>query len=178
MTTAETTPAPEQLPAHPQPALLPPAAYELPAEPLASMRGFPGIQFWMDKFDRLLFGAATSQFLNILLEVMEFAFKIDRSYRRNIQDFKGRYVICTADGSVYESIIFQDGKMDASHRVIDDWNVKVVYKNAGALRSFLFAQDADVLDSLLKNEVEVSGNINYVHRFGFLARDLQRRLLG
>lgn len=133
---------------------------------------------WTAKLEDLIHGAATQHFLRALLEVMEFAFKIDKGYRRNIEGFRGRYLLDTADGAVRCSIIFDGGRMDASDRAIDDWDVKITYKDAKALRSFLFSQDADVLDSILRNEVEVHGNLNYVYRFGFLARDLERRLLG
>jgi hypothetical protein len=54
--------------------------------------------------------------------------------------------------------------------------VRVRFTDGAALRRFLFAEDQDILDSLLANEVELTGNLNYIYKFGFMARDLQRRL--
>ena len=40
----------------------------------------------------------------------------------------------------------------------------------------MFSRDQDILNSLLANDVEVDGNLNYVYKFGFMARDLGHRL--
>jgi hypothetical protein len=32
------------------------------------------------------------------------------------------------------------------------------------------------MDSLLANEVEVEGNLNYIYKFGFMAKELLQRL--
>ena len=44
------------------------------------------------------------------------------------------------------------------------------------MNAFLFSRDQDILDSLLANDVELDGNLNYIYKFGFMARDLGRRL--
>jgi len=54
--------------------------------------------------------------------------------------------------------------------------IRVTFKDWTALRDFLFFGDQDILDSLLENKVEVDGNPNYIFKFGFMARDLGRRL--
>ena len=59
---------------------------------------------------------------------------------------------------------------------IDDWNVRVTFKNPAALRDFLFSQNQDILDSILANTVEVDGNLNYIYKFGFMARDIRKRI--
>jgi hypothetical protein len=66
--------------------------------------------------------------------------------------------------------------MTVHAEAIDDWDVKVTFKDAAALRAYLFSRNQDILDSILKNDVEVDGNLNYIYRFGFLARDLIHRL--
>ena len=54
--------------------------------------------------------------------------------------------------------------------------VTVTFKDSAAMRRFLFSKDQDILASLLANEVEVDGNLNYIYKLGFMARDLTRRL--
>jgi hypothetical protein len=44
------------------------------------------------------------------------------------------------------------------------------------LRAFLLSKNQDILDSVLANTVEVDGNLNYIYKFGFMVRDLIRRL--
>jgi hypothetical protein len=63
------------------------------------------------------------------------------------------------------------------HRdAIDDWDVRITFKDAPALNAFLFSKDQDIINSILANEVSVDGNLNHVYRFGFLARDLAHGL--
>lgn len=121
-------------------------------------------------------GDATDKFLDLLLKGMSMAFSLSSSYRNNIEDFKGKYLFRTKDNQVAESIIFEYGEMRVKDDAINDWDVCITFKNAAALRDFLFSKNQDILNSLLKNEVEVDGNQNYIYRFGFMARDLGKRL--
>jgi len=120
---------------------------------------------------------ATDDFLAALLRGMDLAFALSRSYREaNLERFRARYVFATTDGKVGATAQFEDGDMKVSGEAADDFTVRVRFKDAAALRRFLFAQKQDVLDSLLNNEVELDGNVNYIYKFGYMARDLERRL--
>jgi hypothetical protein len=121
-------------------------------------------------------GQMTDDFFELLLRGMDLAFCLCKDYRKNIKDFNGKYLFRTIDGSVMTSAVFSNGDMKVLEHGIDDWDVMVQFKDAQALNRFLLSQDQDILNSLLKNEVEVHGNANYVYRYGFLARDLGRRL--
>ncbi len=136
-----------------------------------------------DEFD----GKVTDKFLELLLKGMEGAFAASKDkivsiftdkfkgYHKNIEGFKGRYLFRTANNSVLDSAVFENGDMDVM-KDIDDWNVRVTFKNPAALRDFLFSQNQDILDSILANTVEVDGNLNYIYKFGFMARDLRKRI--
>lgn len=119
---------------------------------------------------------ATDDFFELLLTGMDLAFMLSKDYRKNIEGFNGKYLFRTVDGSVKASAIFAGGKMKVCEDAIDDWDVMIQFKDAPALSRFLLSRDQDILNSLLKNEVEVHGNANYVYRYGFLVRDLGRRL--
>jgi len=123
-----------------------------------------------------LFGNVTDKFLELLLMGMDFLFSIDSNYRKNIEGFRGRYLFRTADGAVASSAIFEDGNMKVKDDGIDDWDARVTFKNHRSLRDFLFSRNQDILDSMLRNEVEVDGNFNYIYKFGFMARDLAKRV--
>ena len=118
---------------------------------------------------------ATDKFLELLLRAMDLSFCLSRSYRKNIKNFNGRYVFRTADNVVAAAIIFKNANMKVHDKEIDKWNVRITFKDAPALQAFLFSKNQDILNSILKNEVEVDGNLNYIHKFGFMARDLMRR---
>ena len=123
-----------------------------------------------------LSGELTDKFMELLLGGMDLSFCLSKGYRKNIKNFKGKYLFETADGMVEASATFDKSDMKVHTNAIENWDVKVTFKNAAALRAYLFSENQDILDSILKNEVEVEGNLNYIYRFGFLARDLVHRL--
>lgn len=123
-----------------------------------------------------LCGKLTDEFLELLLGGMDLAFALSRSYRRNIQDFRATYVFKTRDSSVGVSAVFDNGDMRVDPEARPFYQALVCFRDPPALWSFLLAKDQDILDSLLANAVDVEGNLNYIYKFGYLARDLTRRL--
>jgi hypothetical protein len=121
-------------------------------------------------------GKVTDEFLELLLRGMELSFCLLKGYRENIEGFTGTYVFRTEDGRVGCSAVFSDGDMDVESRPRSPYEVRVSFKDAKALWGFLLAENQDILDSILANDVDVDGNLNYIYKFGFLARDLQHRL--
>jgi hypothetical protein len=122
-------------------------------------------------------GDATSTLLVLLLGAMDTAFCLLGSYRANIAGFRAVYIFRTDDGAVNRTIRFSDGDMRIEHAEAPNADATVDFKTAAALRNFLFSKDQDILNSLLQDDVHVHGNLNYVYRFAFLARDLERRIL-
>lgn len=121
-------------------------------------------------------GHVTDKFVELLLGGMDLAFCLSKGYRKNIRDFSGRYLFRTADGLVGASATFQDGNMKIHENAIDDWDVRVTFKDTASLKAFLFSRDQDILNSILNNDVEVDGNLNHIYKFGFMVRDLGQRL--
>jgi hypothetical protein len=121
-------------------------------------------------------GALTNEFLQLLLGGMEVAFCISGSYRRNIKGFSGKFAFKTTDGKVGMSAVFEAGRMRVERKAIAPANVTVIFTNAAAIWRFLFSPGQDILQSILANEVEVDGNLNYVYKLGYMASDLKTRL--
>jgi hypothetical protein len=129
-------------------------------------------------------GEVTDKFLELLLGGMDLAFLVWPGYSKNIEGFKGRYLFKTREIDTYRpvvdaAVIFENGDMKIDREPEDDpdkWDVRVTFKDAAALRAFIFSRDQDILNSLLKNDVELDGNLNYIYKFGFMARDLGHRL--
>jgi len=130
---------------------------------------------WSDDLNCLLRGAfdeLTDDALHGMLVAMDFCLRWTPRLRKNIRGFSGRYVFCNAAGTIVEGIEFEGGDMRVSEKKIEGPDVTVSFKDAKALWRFMLSKDQDILDSLLKNEVETFGNLNYVYRFGFLAREV------
>ncbi len=134
------------------------------------------IRLWSKRLREEIGGKVTDKFLELLLSGMEIAFCLSKGYRKNTEGFEGRYLFRTGDNIVTASATFKDGDMDVHEGTIDDWDVRVTFKDAAAFRAFIFSKNQDILDSILANEVEVDGNLNYIYKFGFMARDLGHRL--
>ncbi len=145
------------------------------------------------KFDELskeISGELTDGFLHILLESMRFCFnaplignvfKDIKEFRRNIDGFSGRCLFVSEDNAICEAAVFEENTMrveknvEPGDRTIKNWDIIVRFKNARALRNYLFSQDQDILNLILTNEVEVEGNLNYLFKFGFISKDLLRK---
>ncbi|MFC1516690.1 hypothetical protein ACFL7E_08040 [Thermodesulfobacteriota bacterium] len=124
---------------------------------------------------------ATDWFLDFLLKYMDLTFLVCPGYSMNIEDFRGRYLFRTNEETkagrpvVAGAVTFENGDMKVDREPEDDpdqWDVRVKFENAEALRAFIFSKDQDILESLLENKVELDGNLNYIYKFGFMARDL------
>ena len=133
-------------------------------------------RFFSRNLKKQLLGTLTDDFLELLLNGMDLTFYLSKGFRKNIKDFDGRYLFRTADKTVESSATFKDGDMKVHDKAIEDWDIRVTFKDSKALLSYLFSRDQDILNSLLKNEVAVDGNLNHIYKFGFLARDLAHRL--
>ena len=120
-------------------------------------------------------GVATDTFVGLLLDVMKLGLEHSPDYHGNIEDFKGSYVFRTADDRVCKAAIFDQGGMEISDTAPEEWDARVTFATVPAFQKFLFSGDQDILNSLLANEVEVDGNLNYIYKFGFMARELQLR---
>jgi hypothetical protein len=121
-------------------------------------------------------GTITDKFVELLLHGMDVAFVMLASYRRNLRGFRGSYLLRTSDGTVAASAIFDGGRMKVLDSAIASPTVTITFKDPAAFRRFLFSQDQDVLNSLMANEVEVEGNLAYIYKFGYMARDLTLQL--
>jgi len=121
----------------------------------------------------------TEEFLAILLYGMDLAFILFEDFRENnIENFRGQYVFRfkSADNFMAKSATFADGNMQVHETSVEDWDAMITFKDGAALRRFLFSRDQDILNSILKNEVETDGNMNYIAKFAFMSKDLERRL--
>jgi hypothetical protein len=107
---------------------------------------------------------------------MAVMFYLSKGYRKNIEGFKGCFVLRTFDGFVYTSIVFEDGEMKVVEEERDDWDTRITFADAAALRGFMFSPDRDILNAILVGKLESEGNNNHMYKFGFLAQDLARRL--
>ena len=113
--------------------------------------------------------------LETLLGVMRFFFILDRDYRDNIRGFNGRYSFESQDGDIAASAAFARNRMKVYRHRVEDTNVRIIFKDGEALMRFLFSRNPDIIAAVLANEVTYDGNLNYLAKFAYMARNLQLR---
>jgi hypothetical protein len=107
---------------------------------------------------------------------MRLVFYLDPRYRKNIEGFEARYVFESEDGTVAASAVFKNGRMRVKTRAVPDPTVRVVFRDDHALWQFLMADDPDVFAFVLGNKLRYEGNLNYLLKFGYMAKQLKRML--
>ncbi len=132
----------------------------------------------MKKFVECLESEFAEEFLEILLWVMKIAFIADHDYKRNIVDFNARYLFRSVDGSITVAAVFGDDHMEVREEDLADPDITVIFKDSKALMNYLLTPKPDVLGSMLRQEVTLDGNLNYIYKFAFMAKRLQLMATG
>ena len=130
---------------------------------------------------------AAEEFLEGLLQLLKISSHVDGYLRRSMKDFNGRIEFKSKNNEIRVLADFKNGclderELDPEEELRPPAHASIVFKDAAAVKNFLLPKGGlkgrrDVLRSLLKNEVNLEGNFNYIYRFGFLATHLQLQLL-
>jgi hypothetical protein len=116
-----------------------------------------------------------------LLLFMKTRFLIDpiiigSNFRENIDEFEAKYQFRSKSGDINVLVKFHNGDMDWEESLSQDVNASLEFKDGQALVNYLFnylvLQDRDFLKSMTKNEIKVSGNLNYLYKFLFMANHM------
>lgn len=129
-------------------------------------------KLWAD-FEKCFSTEFAEEFLQTLLTLMQIVFVLNHEYRRNIKNFNGRYQFCSEDG-LQVSAIFHNGRMKVEDDIlIDKPHITITFRDGKTLMNFLISPKQDILGSMLRHDVRTEGNLNYLYKFGFMAKELQ-----
>jgi len=118
------------------------------------------------------------EFLKLLLRLMGLFFLLNRNFRRNIQDFKGRYLFKSRDNRITVAAVFKDKRLKVYEKEIDNTDVTITFRDSKAIMDYLLSPKPDILGSLLRQDVVINGNLNYVYKFAYMAKHLQLMATG
>lgn len=118
----------------------------------------------------------TEEGLKLLLRGMALALCVDREFRKNIKDFNGRYLFTTLNGPINVAVTCANNKMSVYEKDIQHYNVRVDFKDYKAIVDFLTQPELDIIDQMLNQKLQFSGNLNYLYKLGYMARHLLRKL--
>jgi len=71
---------------------------------------------------------------------MKLKFMFDPSYRKNIENFKGRYQFRSRDGRITVLVELDNGKMDIKETLSEDVDVTVIFKDGRSYEFFAFSK--------------------------------------
>jgi hypothetical protein len=111
-------------------------------------------------------------FLELLLGAMSILLRINKKFRKNIDDFSAIYVFKDKSGKLAASAIFSNGRMKVSCKEVPGAIVTVIFDRGKSLCNLLLAKDPNIFDFLLENKLTYSGNLNYLLKFAYLARHI------
>jgi ubiquinone biosynthesis protein UbiJ len=118
------------------------------------------------------------KFLEVLLKLMGLVFYLDKDFRRNIRDFDGRYLFRSQDRQITVAAVFKDNRLKVTEEEIGDTHMTVIFRNAKALMGFLLSPKPDILGSMLRQDISIDGNLNYLYKFAYMAKHLQLKVTG
>ena len=136
------------------------------------------LKFQGQKLIRSIESEMAEDFLGLLLKVMGIAFIFFKDFRKNIIDFNGKYFFKSRDNGITVSAIFANGKMKVQETIPFEPDITVIFKNAKTLRDFLLAPKQDILGSMLRQDITINGNLNYLYKFAYMAKHLQLMAMG
>lgn len=126
-----------------------------------------------EKFQNSFTSEVAEEFLQTLLTLMQIVFVVNHEYRRNIKNFEGRYQFCSKDGEVTIAAVFHNNRMDVMEKKIDKADITITFRDGKTLLNFIISPRQDILGSMLRHDVVTEGNLNYLYKFGFMAKQLQ-----
>ncbi len=132
----------------------------------------------LQRFGACLTSEFAEDFLQLLLGLMSVVFLFDHGFRKNIEGFTGRYQFKSKDGCITVAALFGDGSLEVREEEISDPHITVMFKDGRALMGYLLTPKPDILGSMLRQEVSLDGNLNYLYKFAFMAKRLQLMATG
>ena len=127
----------------------------------------------MEKLLKGLENEFTEDILKTLLTGMSLVFLLSSTYRKNIENFSGRYLFRSKDNAFSVGAVFENGSMNVVDGPVDSPDITIIFKNPAALRSFIFSPKPDILNAILRQDVSVDGNLNYLYKFAYMANHLK-----
>lgn len=150
---------------------------------LDAMRNFiffrnPRIRRRQKRFLKSLEPEFAEEMLKLLLKLMSLVLLVHRGFRKNIANFKGRYLFRSRDNKITVAAIFEHNRLRVKEAAIEDTDLTVTFRDAKALLNYLFSPKPDILGSLLKQDVVIDGNLNYLYKFAYMANHLRLMATG
>jgi hypothetical protein len=132
------------------------------------------LETWGQKFLHALENEAAEPVLLGLCFALKLKCAVDHDFRRNIDRFYGQYQFISKTGHLKVVLEFDHGQVRFREGLGDKPNATIFFKDGASLVRFIIARKKDILQAMLRNELEAKGNLNYIFKLGFMANHLDR----
>lgn len=114
--------------------------------------------------------------IELILKGVKLFIYLDPEYKKNIEDFDGRYTFRSERGKIAASAIFKNGTMKVKKKEIKNTNVTVFFSDGRAMWDFMTAANPDIFAFILDNKIRYEGNLNYLLKFAYMGKHLKYKL--
>ena len=78
----------------------------------------------------------------------------------------------------YVAAEFKNNKLKVKQKQAEHFELMLTFNDGHSLFKLLLSESPDILDAVLNQEVDFSGNINYLNKFAYMAMRLRLMAMG
>jgi hypothetical protein len=134
------------------------------------------LQQELQKVEDCIQAGAADNFLEAMLNFLALLFRVSEKYRKNIIGFQANYLFTSRDKSMVAAVVFDGGNMKVFDTSQGMPNVTVCFRDAKAFMGFLLSPRLDILDTMLKQDIVIEGNLNYLYKFVYMVNHPRHEL--
>jgi len=116
--------------------------------------------------------------LFLILELLSWSFFFDKKFRRNIVNLTADYVFTDKTQDFYVRVSFKNEKMYVTREKIDNPTFALIFKDTSSFFKLITSKEPDILNAMLNQEIEFTGNINYINKFAYMGQHLLLNITG
>ena len=120
----------------------------------------------------LLAHKGEEEFLKQLLDLMYLKLRRKNRYKELVEDFTAVYIFQGQKKGAYFVVEFKNNKIYLSKKRMKKWDFRVYFRDERYLYKFVLGEDGEYQQAVHEEEVEYTGNLNYMRRFTFIARTI------
>lgn len=128
------------------------------------------IRYKRNKVNTLTNAKGEKEFLCALLKLMQLRVAKEKAYQELVEDFTATYVFQGQKKGAYIVAEFKNNKIYLSKKRLKAWDFRVYFKSEKYLYKFLLGEDGEYQEAVREQEVEFTGNLNYIRRLTFMAK--------
>lgn len=114
----------------------------------------------------------------LVLELLSLSFLLNKNFRKNIANFTADYVFTDKAQDFYVRASFKNEKMHVTRKKLDNPTFALIFKDTASFFKLITSKEPDLLNAMLNQDIEFTGNINYINKFAYMGQHLVLSITG